>query len=101
MIDFITQSRRRGASLALAIARSVQLRLRPILMTAFSTVLGMMPLVLERAIGLERMSPLGIVAVFGLALGTVLTLVFLPLVYGAVEGLRRQPPDPPQRSPWR
>ena len=91
MIDFITQSRRQGASLALAIVRSVQLRLRPILMTAFSTVLGMMPLVLERAIGLERMSPLGIVAVFGLALGTVLTLVFLPLVYGAVEGLRRQP----------
>jgi multidrug efflux pump subunit AcrB len=54
-------------------------------MTAISTVVGMTPLVLESAVGLERMSPLGIVAVFGLTLGTFLTMIFVPVFYSLLD----------------
>lgn len=87
ILDFIIEARRRGAPKYLAIIRSVELRTRPILMTAISTVVGMTPLVLESAVGLERMSPLGIVAVFGLTLGTFLTMIFLPVFYAILDNL--------------
>ena len=89
ILDFIIEARKRGAPKYLAIIRSVKLRTRPILMTAISTVVGMTPLVMESAVGLERMSPLGIVAVFGLTLGTFLTMIFLPVFYAILDNLVR------------
>ena len=62
MLDFILEARRSGTAKDEAILQSVQLRLRPILMTAVSTVVGFSPLIFEMAVGLERMSPLGIAA---------------------------------------
>jgi multidrug efflux pump subunit AcrB len=85
LLDFIIEARKRGASKYLAIIRSVKHRTRPILMTAISTIIGMTPLVTESAVGLERMSPLGIVAVFGLAFGTFLTMIFLPVFYSLMD----------------
>jgi multidrug efflux pump subunit AcrB len=67
--------------------RSVKVRTRPILMTATSTIIGLTPLVMEWAVGLERMSPLGIVAATGLIFGTVLTMVFVPVVYVTLDDL--------------
>jgi multidrug efflux pump subunit AcrB len=87
LLDFIIESRKRGASRALAVMRSVKVRTRPILMTATSTIIGLTPLVMEWAVGLERMSPLGIVAATGLIFGTVLTMVFVPVVYVTLDDL--------------
>jgi multidrug efflux pump subunit AcrB len=81
LIDFIDQARREGMPRRAALFQAVRIRLRPILITTASTVLGLLPLVFEQAVGLERMSPLGIVACFGLAFGTVLTLVLIPAWY--------------------
>jgi multidrug efflux pump subunit AcrB len=68
-----------------ALLQSVRLRMRPVLMTTVSTILGMTPLVFEMAVGLERMSPLGVAAAVGLAVGTVWTLVVVPVVYTVLE----------------
>nr|MBP7636154.1 efflux RND transporter permease subunit [Candidatus Ozemobacteraceae bacterium] len=86
LIDFIDQSRAEGMDRREALFAAVRLRLRPILITTGSTVLGLMPLVFEQAVGLERMSPLGIVAAFGLMFGTLLTLVLIPALYDRITG---------------
>jgi multidrug efflux pump subunit AcrB len=70
-----------------AILQSIQLRIRPILMTTGSTVIGLLPLVFEMAVGLERMSPIGVVATMGLLVGTFLTMIVIPTVYSSVDSL--------------
>ncbi len=70
-----------------AIVHAVRLRLRPILMTTVSTIIGLTPLIFELAVGLERMSPLGIVAAAGLLVGTFLTMVVIPVVYSLMDSL--------------
>jgi multidrug efflux pump subunit AcrB/outer membrane protein TolC len=87
MLDFILQARKAGATKDEAILQSVKLRMRPILITAVSTVIGFSPLIFEMAIGLERMSPLGIAAASGLLFGTVITLVIVPVLYSALDSL--------------
>ena len=87
MLDFILEARRSGTAKDEAILQSVQLRLRPILMTAVSTVVGFSPLIFEMAVGLERMSPLGIAAASGLLFGTVVTLVIIPVIYSTLDSL--------------
>ncbi|MBW1903361.1 MAG: efflux RND transporter permease subunit, partial [Deltaproteobacteria bacterium] len=62
------------------------LRLRPVLMTATTTILGLLPLLLSQGIGSEVQRPLAIVVVFGLATSTFLTLFVIPAVYEWVEG---------------
>jgi Cu/Ag efflux pump CusA len=57
-------------------------------MTALSTIVGMLPIAAERAIGLERLSPLAVVAIGGLFVSTLLTLVYVPLFYTLFENLR-------------
>lgn len=85
MLGFILKARQEGMERDEAIVQSVQLRIRPILMTTVSTVLGLTPLVLELAVGLERMSPLGIAAASGLLVGTFLTMVLIPVVYASMD----------------
>jgi len=87
LLDFIIQARKKGVPRDAAIINSVKLRIRPIMMTTVSTIIGLTPLIMESAVGLERMSPLGIVAAVGLATGTVLTLVFIPIVYSIVDDI--------------
>ena len=81
LIDFVEEGRRRGMTVREALAESVRVRTRPILMTAFGTAAGMMPIALEWAIGLERLSPLAVVAIGGLLVSTFLTLIYVPLIY--------------------
>jgi multidrug efflux pump subunit AcrB len=85
LIDFIEESRAQGMSLQEALEGSVRVRTRPILMTAFGTAVGMLPIALEWAIGLERLSPLAIVAIGGLLVSTFLTLVYVPMFYELFE----------------
>jgi len=88
LMDFILKDRDRGASLEEAVINSVRVRTRPILMTAGTTIVGMLPVALEWAVGLERLSPLAVVAAGGLLVGTVLTLVYFPILYTLIEELK-------------
>ncbi|NPA73890.1 MAG: hypothetical protein GXO12_04195, partial [Epsilonproteobacteria bacterium] len=56
-------------------------RTRPVLMTAFSVSVGMLPIAEGSAIGLEKLAPLGAVAIGGLMVGTLMTLVFIPTIF--------------------
>ncbi len=85
LIDFIAEAKARGESTYDAIVHSVQIRTRPILMTAFSTVVGMIPIAAEWAIGLERLSPLAVVAIGGLIVATFLTMVYVPILFSLFE----------------
>ncbi len=60
---------------------AIRVRTRPILMTAITTIVGMIPIASEQAIGLERLSPLAVVAIGGLVVGTFLTLIYIPVLY--------------------
>ena len=85
LIDFIEMARERGMPTREALRESVRVRTRPILMTAFGTAVGMLPIALERAIGLERLSPLAVVAIGGLMVSTFLTLLYVPIFYTLFE----------------
>jgi len=87
LLDFIIEARKRGMPKKEAILQSVRLRIRPILMTTASTIIGLIPLIFEMAVGLERMSPLGIVAATGLLAGTFLTMIVIPVVYSSLDSL--------------
>ncbi len=87
LIDFIETAKEQGASTFEALQESVRVRTRPILMTAFATAVGMIPIALERAIGLERLSPLAVVAIGGLLVSTFLTLLYVPIFYTVFEDM--------------
>jgi len=90
LLDFILNAREKGFSREEAIIQSVRIRTRPILMTASSTVIGLTPLVFEMAVGLERLSPLGIVAAAGLILGTFLTMIVIPVIYLVIDDFKNK-----------
>jgi len=87
LIDFIEMAKEQGMSTYDALRESVRVRTRPILMTAFGTAVGMIPIAMEWAIGLERLSPLAVVAIGGLMVSTFLTLLFVPIFYTIFEDL--------------
>ena len=64
---------------------SGQSRLRPVLMTAFTTMLGMLPMALSRSEGSEMWVPLGIVVIGGLLISTFITLFVIPVLYGLMS----------------
>jgi len=66
----------------------VRMRGRPIFMTVAGTVVGMWPVAAQGALGLERLSPLAVVAIGGLIVSTLLTLVYVPIFYSLVEQAR-------------
>ena len=69
---------------------SIKVRFRPVMMTTFGTIAGMIPIALEQAVGLERLSPLADVAIGGVIVGSFLTLVYLPMfAYGLDKGDKR------------
>ncbi len=80
LVDFAQEALNRGVPLKAAILQAVDLRTRPILMTAAAAAVGMVPVAFEWAVGLERLSPLAVVAIGGLIAGTFLTLLIVPLL---------------------
>lgn len=88
LLDFARTARQRGARLDDALVEAVGVRMRPILMTATSTIVGMIPIAMEWSVGLERLSPLAIVAVGGLLVATFLTMVYVPILYSLLEDAR-------------
>ena len=85
MVSYFNQLRREGKSLQNALIEGALLRLRPVLMTAMTTTLGLLPLLLSRGIGAEVQRPLAVVVVGGLITSTFLTLFVLPSLYGTFE----------------
>jgi multidrug efflux pump subunit AcrB len=88
LVDFANQRRREGAPLRRAIVEASRVRMRPIVMTALATVVGLMPIALELGEGSEASAPLARAAVGGLAVSTVLTLVLVPAIYEALYARR-------------
>ena len=85
LVDFINQARRRGMARDEAVVQSGRIRMRPILMTTLTTVLGMLPLALGIGEGSELEAPLAVVVSAGLTTSTVLTLVVVPTIYVIVD----------------
>ncbi len=81
MIDFMNLLRERGVELHEATVEACKSRLRPILMTAMTTVLGMLPMALSVSEGSEMWAPMGISVIGGLLFSTIITLVIVPVVY--------------------
>ncbi|MRI84069.1 MAG: AcrB/AcrD/AcrF family protein [Nitratiruptor sp.] len=81
LIEFALLHLAKGLSPQEAMLASIRVRTRPVLMTAFATTAGMLPVALGWAIGLERLAPLGAVAIGGLMVGTFLTLLFIPILF--------------------
>lgn len=88
MVDYINQLRNRGSSLREAVVKGARTRLRPILMTAFTTIGGMTPLALGLGSGAETSFPLARAVIGGLSVSTLLTLLFLPVLYTVVSNYR-------------
>jgi len=87
LLDYINILRRRGLERIEAIKRAGPVRLRPILITMLTTVLGMLPLALGIGEGAEADAPLATVVIGGLLLSTVLTLVVVPVFYTIFEDI--------------
>ncbi|NPA73145.1 MAG: efflux RND transporter permease subunit [Epsilonproteobacteria bacterium] len=85
LVDFYQQYRKTDSPFESAL-ESVTVRFRPVMMTAFGTIAGMIPIALEQAVGLERLSPLADVAVGGLIVGTLLTLIYVPMFAYGFDG---------------
>lgn len=81
MVTYFRQLRQEGMPLALAVRRGAERRLRPVLMTASTTALGLAPLLFATGPGSEIQKPLAIVVIGGVITATLLTLVLLPILY--------------------
>jgi len=81
LIDYIVLCRERGMSIMDAVVTSGRSRLRPILMTAFTTIFGMVPLAVGRGVGAEMWNGLGITVASGLTVSTFVTLFLVPAIY--------------------
>ncbi len=91
LIDFYQKYRESGESPYESAVESVRVRFRPVMMTAFGTIAGMIPIALEQAVGLERLSPLADVAIGGLLIGTLLTLIYVPMFAYMVDKKKIKP----------
>ena len=85
LIDFINLMRERGVRLYDAIAQACRSRLRPVLMTSLTTILGMVPMALSVGEGSETWRPMGVAVIGGMIFSTIITLVIVPVVYAAMD----------------
>ena len=86
LVDYINQLRARGHSKFEAIVEAGTVRFRPIMMTAATTVLGLIPMAMSSGEGAEIRSPMAITVMTGLISSTVLTLFIIPVIYYMFAG---------------
>jgi len=86
LVSFINELREQGSTVADAVRKGCEMRLRPVLMTASVAILGLVPMLLSSGVGAETQRPLATVVVGGLITSTVLTLILLPVIYEWLEG---------------
>ena len=92
LIDYITLNRERGMAVRRSVVDGGMSRLRPVLMTSLTTILGMVPMAVGSGQGAEMWRPMGVAVIGGLTFSTILTLLFVPALYCifAYNGIRRQ-----------
>ena len=90
LVDYMNLLVERGASLADAVIEGGKSRLRPVLMTSLTTILGMVPMALGIGEGSEIWQPMGISVVGGLLVSTLLTLFIVPSLYAMLEGRKER-----------
>jgi len=84
-VDYLERLRQRGMERQAAIIEAGRVRLRPILMTAFATVMAMFPLALGLGEGGEMAAPMATVVIGGLLISTLITLFLVPVVYSIFD----------------
>lgn len=87
LIDYTILCRERGMGIILSLVTAGKSRLRPVLMTTATTVLGMIPLAIGTGEGSEMWRPMGMTVAFGLTISTLVTLLIVPTVYALVAGI--------------
>lgn len=87
LVDYTNQLRARGVEINEAIQEAGRVRLRPILMTAFSTIFGIIPIALSLGAGAESRRPMGVAVIGGMFTSTLLTLIIIPVLYSFVDSL--------------
>ncbi|MDR2038910.1 MAG: efflux RND transporter permease subunit, partial [Bacteroidales bacterium] len=92
LIDYIRLCREKGMGIINAVVTAGKSRLRPVLMTTLTTVLGMLPMALGNGEGAEMWNAMGITVAWGVSIGTLVTLVLVPVIYCifAGRGVKRQ-----------
>ena len=85
LIDYIDLLRERGVELNKAVVMAGRSRMRPVLMTAFTTILGMVPMAISNGEGSEMWQPMGIVVIGGLLVSTLLTFFMVPTLYALMS----------------
>src|SRR6056297_1737760 len=90
LVDSINTERNKGSSINDAVEEGIRSRVRPIMMTALSDVVGMMPLALQLALGSDRFSPLAITVIGGILAATFLTIIIIPLIYASFETVKEK-----------
>ena len=87
LIDYTMLCRERGMSVLNAVVTAGRSRLRPVLMTTLTTILGMVPMAVSTGEGAEMWRPLGISVIGGLTISTILTLILVPVLYCSFAGV--------------
>lgn len=92
LIDYISLNRERGMSIRRSVILGGKSRLRPVVMTTLTTILGMVPMAVSTGQGAEMWRPMGTAVIGGLTFSTILTLLFVPVLYCvfAHNGIRKQ-----------
>ena len=92
MVDYINLNRERGMGIIRAVVTGGKSRLRPVLMTSLTAILGMLPLAISHGQGSEMWKPMAVTVIGGLSVSTILTLVVVPTMYTlfAASGVKRQ-----------
>lgn len=85
LIDFINLMRERGIRLYDAIALACRSRLRPVLMTSLTTILGMVPMAMSIGEGSETWRPMGVAVIGGMVFSTIITMIIVPAVYASMD----------------
>ena len=99
IVEFAEQLRHQGRSIADAAIEAARIRLRPILMTSFAFILGVLPLVFASGAGRVSRHSIGTTVLGGMLFATSLNLLFIPVLYVVVETFRERGKEPPAPAP--
>jgi HAE1 family hydrophobic/amphiphilic exporter-1 len=98
IVEFAKHLREQGRTIVEAATEAGRLRLRPILMTAFAFILGVVPLTIASGAGAASRQSIGNTVFGGMLISTIFGLVMVPVFYAAIERLRERDPEPGERD---